>query len=543
MKKILICSNVYPPDFIGGAELIAHYHAKALKKLGHDVVIFTGDIAPIGERYEMRKEIYEGLLVYRIRLVAEDYRSDYVNFSHPLVENHFSTIISQFQPNIVHFHNIIGLSLALPTMAKGSGAKTVITLHDHWGFCHRNTLINTRNEICKDYNDCKTCMPFIEDGDFKNIPIQLRKDYFNLCLQDIDFFITPSQYLADQYIESGFPKERFHVIWNGLQVERFMSITKKTSKKIRFSFIGYMGHHKGVNVILEAMLHLKNKERFQLNLVGEGEYKASYIQFVKEHRLNECVRFWGKVDNNRIEDVYSETDVLILPSIWPENQPVSITEAMSAAIPVIASRMGGIPELVEDEITGFLFDAGNDIQLASIIDKLISQQEMIFKLGKNAQLKMKQNTFYNQVNKIVDIYNDLIVEKETSEEFLIGISGNRVNDIFIKAIDLLSNLQLPKYKIIKSNWINYEQFKDLSLLIIVDKEGWFEPVLRGIQLGIPLLVNEENLELKELCIKENCGLFYSNPLEAALCTQYILTNDKLRDGLGKNAMNIWKMEN
>ena len=91
--------------------------------------------------------------------------------------------------------------------------------------------------------------------------------------------------------------------------------------------------------------------------------------------LNDSVRFWGKIKD--ITDAYAQTDVLILPSIWPENQPVTITEAMAAKIPVIASNSGGIPELVDDEKTGLLFEAGNAQDLARKMLNIIQNPEKI----------------------------------------------------------------------------------------------------------------------------------------------------------------------
>ncbi len=127
-RRIIFCCNVYPPNFIGGAELIAHSQALELKKNGHEVIVFTGDISEFGKRHSIRREVYEGLTVFRIRLVSEDYEPEYINFYHEKVENYFKEVINSFSPDVVHFHNIIGLSLGLISIAKQRGIKTVLTL-------------------------------------------------------------------------------------------------------------------------------------------------------------------------------------------------------------------------------------------------------------------------------------------------------------------------------------------------------------------------------------------------------------------------------
>ena len=160
-KKILICCNAYPPHFIGGAELVAHAQAKELQRRGFDICIFAGDPSGSGRRHSIRKELYEGLTVHRICLTHEDYDYHFVNFFNHIAEEYFKKLLRIFSPDIVHFHNIIGLSVGLIHIAKSHGIKTVLTLHDHWGFCFKNTLIKKDNEICQAFTRCSECMPVI----------------------------------------------------------------------------------------------------------------------------------------------------------------------------------------------------------------------------------------------------------------------------------------------------------------------------------------------------------------------------------------------
>ena len=221
--KILICCNAYPPDFIGGAELIAHSQAKELKSRGYEVTIFTGDIRETGKRHSLRREEYDGLPVYRVHLTSEDYDPKFLNFTHREVEGHFRTILKKISPDIVHFHNLIGLSVGLIHIAKTRGIKTVLTLHDYWGFCFKNTLLKNNNEVCRDFTRCTGCMEVIPDQD-RDIPMRMRQDFIAMQLAEIDAFISPSQYLADAYVRAGFPREKIQVIRNGIDVGKFSHI-------------------------------------------------------------------------------------------------------------------------------------------------------------------------------------------------------------------------------------------------------------------------------------------------------------------------------
>src|SRR5712692_1421959 len=267
-KRIVICCNVYPPNFLGGAELIAHYQAKALKQLGHEVVIFTGDTQHCGKRYSLRREAYGDLTVYRVSLWPTDYQSEFVNFSHREVEQHFDALLEDFSPDVVHLHNLIGLSVGIIHLAKRRKIKTVLTVHDHWGFCYKNTLLKYGAEVCSNYTRCAKCMPFVQDGDGKQIPIRLRRDFLAMQLSEVDVFISPSRYLAEAYIEAGLPASRFKVILYGIDVKRFENLRKiQASGYVRFSYIGHLGRHKGVHTILEALSLLGERTQVRINLV------------------------------------------------------------------------------------------------------------------------------------------------------------------------------------------------------------------------------------------------------------------------------------
>ena len=408
LKKILICSNVYPPNFIGGAELIAHFQGKLLQERGHEVIAFTGDNVRNDKRYALAEDMYEGLTVFRVCLHPQDYQWDLINFSHPAVDAHFTRLIDEFSPDVVHMHNIIGLSTGIIHIAKNRGAKTVLTLHDHWGFCYKNTLLKRGSEICRDYSRCAECMPFVRDETGRNIPIRMRQDFLNLQLQEVDAFISPSLYLAQAYISAGIPIGKMNVIWNGVDVARFTRVVKKPREgKVRFTFIGYFGFHKGINVFLDALSLIRTPDRVSVNLVGAGEQTDSLRDKIATLGLSRVVRFWGKVDNSRIEEVFAETDVQVLPSLWPENQPVSITEAMATRTAVIASAIGGIPELVMDGYSGYLFTPGNAAQLAEKMVEFISHPERIELFGQRGFERIADKSFGEQLERVCELYEGI----------------------------------------------------------------------------------------------------------------------------------------
>lgn len=540
-KKIIVCCNAYPPNFIGGAELIAHSQALELKKNGHEVIVFTGDISNCGKRHSIRRETYEGLTVFRIHLVSQDYQPEYINFYHEEVENHFRDILNSFSPDIVHFHNIIGLSLGLISIAKQRGIKTVLTLHDNWGFCYKNTIIKTEGEICQDFTRCKECMPYISDENNRSIPIRIRQDFFKIIFRAIDEFISPSQYLAKNYISAGIPEEKMHVIWNGIDVKKFSDISKNPSNKgVRFTFIGHFGKHKGIDVLIDALPYLNNLNNFSVNLVGKGELLEGLKSKVQKIGLSNTVTFWGRVDD--IHEVYRNTDVFILPSVWPENQPVTITEAMASKIPSIASNSGGVPELIEDGKTGYLFETGNSRDLAQKMSEFILHPENITIFGEAAYNKIVDNTLENQVKKIIDIYDLKSPESKSQQdgEVVITCAGRKFDSKCAQAMAYFLNKN-PQFnsRFVMADWLHDDQLKTAKLLWIVDPKAGKDEINIAHDNKLPTLVPEVNNILKDFCVKGNCGLYYRDALEAVACLEFLVNNEKDRKILGQNCFECY----
>jgi glycosyltransferase involved in cell wall biosynthesis len=542
--RILTCCNVYPPKFLGGAELVAHYQAKALQAAGHQVQVFAGLPDSGRLQYRLKHDFYDGLAVDRVHLAPTDYRSDYVNFVHPQVEEHFTKVLADFRPDVVHFHNVIGLSVSLIRLAHEFGARTILTVHDHWGFCFKNTLMKTEGVTCTDFTRCDECQPFIDDGAQRQIPMRFRQDYFELAIRDIDAFVSPSRYLAGAYIKAGVPASKLHVIRYGIDSDTFARGSRIPGYgRVRFSFIGYFGKHKGVSTILTALSLMKQPHSIRLNLVGEGEESEAYKKQLCDRPYAEFIKFWGKVDNNHIRDVYRETDILILPSIWPENHPVSITEAMSSGIPVIASRIGGIPELVEDGITGFLFEPGDPADLAAKMDRFVAEPALLDTLGRNGRVRMRDNSYREQVQKILHVYesinNQSITTARTSDRALIACVGKRISGSCNEALHLLHHyLTGAPPRIVMAAWLTAAQMRGGLLIWVVDDAVLLEPVVELARHGIALLVPEASQKLATLCRTEACGLYYRDGHEAAAMLAYLVDNPEQLNVLGRNASKL-----
>ena len=536
---IILCSNMYPPNFVGGAELIVHYHARGLKKLGWTVIVFTGDTQTQSRRHQIKHDVFDGIDVYRVFLTIHDYHFEFVNFCHPDIEKLFLKILKRYKPDVVHFHNIIGVSLGIIHIAKEYGAKTVLTFHDYWGICHKNTLKTEDGFICKSYNVCNACLPAIEDGSDRHIPIRLRQDFFSLMMRNVDAFISPSAYLAKIYITAGFPQERFHVVWNGIDIRRFQKVKKKQSSDIlRLSFIGYFGKHKGIQTFLNALPLIVDRERIHVNLIGDGEEKKTYISTLKANGCLHLVQFWGKLANSEIDRVYRETDFLVLPSIWPENQPVSVTEAMAAGIPILASDIGGMSELVDDGVTGFLFEAGNTSQMAAIVERLLRDPAIASRMGRNARMRMSLHDLPCQIQKMLNIYQYPVspIVKNTQNEHIVICMGRSFSTHAFSAFssDVDPSCSVAYY-FIHCEWCSDALWRSAWLCIVVDPEISRDTLNEAIQMKIPVVVPTDNAELCNHVQRCGNGLCYSNASEIWQILKLLHENDLIYDLLKKGS--------
>jgi hypothetical protein len=382
-------------------------------------------------------------------------------------------------------------------------------------------------------------LPFISDGTDRRIPIRLRNDFVALELGLADLLVSPSRYLADGYLRAGFSAAQLDVIPYGIDVARFAPLRNRAVPvRPRFTFVGHFGEHKGLRILCRALAHLENaRDRFDLFLVGEGQLLPAIRQEVIERGWERSVHFPGRVDHAGIDAVYRQTDVLVLPSIWPENQPVSITEAMAAGIPVIASRIGGIPEMVEDGATGFLIEAGEPAPLAAAMARFIDNPALVRDLGDAAADRIADNTVDRRVEEYIARYSAIrpAPEPRSAPVPLVACVGNRFSPICAAAVDILSRKSgAPRF--VMREWIDDELLSTADVIWVVDDDVAAQEALLGT--GAPLLVPAGAAALQRLCVEANCGLYYSDPEQAVACLEFLLQNGPTREALGHNASRL-----
>lgn len=239
------------------------------------------------------------------------------------------------------------------------------------------------------------------------------------ALAEVEVAIGPSNFLLEVYRNKGFRAKSMRFLRQGLTHLPSLPVKKSPSRKLRLGYIGQISPHKGVQVLIEAYAKLISDaqgqggnalHQTQLKLYGDTSQFPDFYRAL-QRQVKGDVQFMGPFDHNQLDRVYEEIDVLIVPSIWYENSPNVILEAFAYQTPVLASRLGGMAELVADRQTGLLFAPGNSSDLAQKLKMLLDQPELLPELQANIVQPAEIDT---EMNEILQIYTTILAERDRS---------------------------------------------------------------------------------------------------------------------------------
>jgi glycosyltransferase involved in cell wall biosynthesis len=390
--KICLISNLYPPNVLGGAEVSVKKVSEELVKRGHEVIVITTHFN------DKKIEIINGVKIYQI-----DPLNIYAIYDHPnktvllkplwhiidLWNPYDDAIIKKIlkreNPDIVHIHNFKGLSISSFAPAKSLNIPIVFTAHDYSLICMRANLLNSSGEICK--NTPLTCKIYnkIQKHLVKNKP---------------DLLISPSQFVINKLRSNGlFQDVKAEKVPLGIELKSNKKFEKDYST-IDILYVGNLGEHKGVHILLNAFKKLKNNN-IRLNIVGKGTCEKNLKVMAGNDKR---IKFHGFLEGKELLNMYENANLTVVPSIWYDNSPMVIYESFNSGTPVIGSRIGGIPELVEDGFNGYLFEVGNVVELEKLLENLINKPEKLKKLENGTIESIKEYSMENHIKKLEKEY-------------------------------------------------------------------------------------------------------------------------------------------
>jgi glycosyltransferase involved in cell wall biosynthesis len=406
--KICLVSNLYPPLVQGGAEIFVGRLARALAE-EHQVVVVTSEP---GFHLAPRREVTpEGVVVYRLAplnvahltrlphqfLAQAAFRA--IDLYHPQVAAAISEIIRRERPEVIHIHNWVGLSLAGVLSSVPTSAPHIpfaMTLHDYGLLCAYASIRHPDGHMCRPDLACR-----------------LLSSLSRRLVNRAGLVISPSHYVLDQHLQRGFFRHATQqILPYGLEpllgkVPFRSGSGHGGGAKGTFDIL-YMGRvqaYKGIEVLLRAFRLLPHPS-LRLHVAGTGpSLDASRALAQGDDRVS----FYGFISGELRSSLIENADCMVLPSLWPDNYPVSIQEAFQSGPVVIASRIGGIPEMVRDGINGLLVEPGDESGIAAAVERLRSSPELAATLRASAFETARLYDMRFHVAHLIDAYRQLLV--------------------------------------------------------------------------------------------------------------------------------------
>jgi len=393
--KILVLSNLYPPFLRGGAEYLTQQLAEELSRQGHQVNVLT--TAPYGSGcwWRPKKTEENGVTVYRFspwnfyyylnaaaKPVALRLLWQLVNLWSPRVKAAVRNLINEFKPDLVISANLMGLGFGAVAAVKQSGCRHYHILHDVQ-LLHPSGLF---------YWDKRRDSWLARGYQF------FTRRLFN----GVTAAVAPSAWLMHEYERRGFFLKSFKVVLtNPVTFENLFFNSYNFSAVKELLYAGQAEEHKGVFWLIKE---LKNWSRtdWVLKLVLVGD-KAGRRRIEKMIGQDKRFVLLPPLSQSKSDDSLAQAYLTIVPSLCYENSPTVIIKSLACGTPVLASRLGGIPELVKDKVNGWLFNAHDGDDLRAKLDWCLDRPDMVKAAGQAAVRQPVGQSLEHYAKAIVDL--------------------------------------------------------------------------------------------------------------------------------------------
>ena len=350
----------------GGESRVVNSTQELLTRYGHAAKVFTRDSQTVTTFTHRVKAAFKGVYSWEARRAVGD-------------------ILRREHPDVVHVHNLYPLfSPSVLTACKEYGTAVVMTVHNyglmcpvqnhlcHGVVCERCT--HGREYLCL-LHDCKNDLCESAAYALRNI-IARKKRWFH---DGVSRFIAVSEYVRDRLCSAGIPDEQVVTIHNSVP------IPDRPANPMYGKYVGFVGRvsaEKGIECLLDSAARLPTIE---VSIAGDGPEMPALLGMAPNN-----VSFVGWLQGQQISSWYQNARFIVVPSVWWEPCSLVVLEAMSYGLPVIASKLGGLPELVEHGLNGFLVEPGNVDELARRIAHLWDSPDLCQIMGRASRKKAIQ---------------------------------------------------------------------------------------------------------------------------------------------------------
>lgn len=355
--KVLLVNKFH--FYKGGAETYYFTLAELLKRAGHQVIFFSmkheKNIKCDQEEYFVENREYVGKSSFIQKMKA------FKNFVYSKeTYNNLSKLIEEEKPDLAILNNIHRqLTTAVVDALYDHKIKMYWVVHDLIMLCPNYQMLDGNGHICEDccsgkYKNCikKKCVKNSKIKSYLAVK-EAKYNKKNDTYKKIDMFITPSNFYRNKLIQYGFDEKKIEYIPNPLGVNFSFQLNKTNDNYLLY--FGRLSREKGVDDLINSVLELD----FNLIIVGTGPCE-DYLKRISQK--NDKIKFVGFKQGNELNDYVKKAKCVVLPSKWYENGPYSAMEAMGFGKPLIVSKYGGLPELVNDGENGYIYNETNELK-------------------------------------------------------------------------------------------------------------------------------------------------------------------------------------
>lgn len=400
----------------GGAEFAARRVIDEQSGAGIEVEVvtlradFPDHVVP-WRRYEMRNlDRLAPRLVYAVKQMY--FPGD------PLASADLAAAIAQSRPDVVHYHNLHFSGLSVTECARAAGIPSVWSIYDYWVFCPSFMLLTKENELClrghgKHCVDCVGARRLKMLKPIKRTLFGLRPSVFARPVAAVDRLVVLSEASRELLVHHGISPQRISVlpqyIWKeAAAVQTFAQVVPG-----RMIYVGWVEQRKGLHVVIEALARVAQEfPSLHLDVLGlpsNAGYQAQVERLALERGIADRVRFRGKVGRDELIGELGRAFLVTIPEQWENMSPVILTEAMAAGACVLASRVGGIRQFVEEFRNGLMAQRDDPAEYAERMRWAMQHVHEVSNMATNARQRAAELFDPTSINaRTLELYQSLL---------------------------------------------------------------------------------------------------------------------------------------
>ena len=413
--RILIIQNLYPPEGPGGYARACESVVVGLRSRGHQVWVLTSNYGLNGDT-SCKDDIWR---------VLEPNNWDLLTTRRllPLRERHNQRFLNaafrEFQPDLIFVWGMNGISKSILANCRARGLPMVYAIHDEW-------LLNYRHDPWLTFwrrTPITSLRRAIKQVLLNSAVRSLAATYIapTKITPDTRYCIFPSAARSEEYDVAGFELSNAVVIPNGVDTDMFSPRPQFPGKQgmvYRLLYSGAVIKGKGIHTVLDALAKLDpaSRRRYQFDIAGPSPDSAYilHLQYlIRQHDLGNQVRFLGPIPHSAMGQLYRDHDILVFPSVLAEGLPLTLLEAMSCGLLVVATPAGGSKEILDNGINSMVFAPEDTHGLADALNSVLHEPTLLVQLGNRARhfilADFSQSTMWSRIESyLIWAYTDSV---------------------------------------------------------------------------------------------------------------------------------------